>query len=209
MRSNALCLFAGILLPFAAECQAANIWQIGKFDESPVEFAQSALESVNFEVGKSEARRDWPARQQTGHSYRIGFSLNSVQGSYTLKIATLIDQPRVPALRVDVNGHAGVFFLHPKLSYSRSDFSYAFDPHESQSTVDIEIPAPFLKQGANTITVACVDEPPTPSGEKEIGGISYDALSLEQNVAKKSAAALRPAIDIQPTVFYKQSAAGL
>lgn len=209
MRPSTFCLFVGILLPLVAECQGTTVWQIGKFDESPVEFSRSAQDSANFEVGKSDPGKDWPGRQQTGHSYRIEFSLHAVQGSYTLKIATLIDQPRVPALRVDVNGHAGIFFLHPKLSYSRSDFSYAFDPHESQSTVDAEIPASFLKQGQNTITVTCVDEPATPSGEKEIGGISYDALSLEQSAAEKATTGRRADIDVQPTVFYKQSAAGL
>src|SRR5579884_302243 len=147
MRPSTFFLFLGILLPLVAESQDTTVWQIGKFDQSPVEFSRSAQESVNFEVGKSDPGKDWPGRQETGDSYRIDFSLNSVQGSYTLKIAALIDRPRIPAFRVDVNGHAGIFFLHPKLSYSRSDFSYAFDPHESQSTVDAGIPASFLKQG--------------------------------------------------------------
>ncbi|MBV8864950.1 MAG: hypothetical protein JO210_06060, partial [Acidobacteriaceae bacterium] len=189
--------------------QSPSGWQIGKFDESPVEFSQKAQESVTFEVGKSDPSKDWPAGQVTGHPYRILFALGSVQGNYTLKIATLIEQPRVPALHIYINGHAGTFFLHPKLSYSRSDFSYAFDPHESQSAVTVDVPASFLKQGENAITITCTDDPPTPSGAEEIGGISYDALSFQQQANSGGAAEARTEVDVQPTILYRQTASGL
>src|SRR5579872_5124907 len=123
------------LLPFSLTAQTRSVWQIGRFDQSPVEFSRGGENSVTFEAGKSDAGKDWPAHQMTGHSYRIAFPLDSLAGNYVLRIATLIEEPRVPALRIEVNGHAGVFYLHPKLSYSRSDFSYAFDPHESQSEI--------------------------------------------------------------------------
>ena len=129
-------LSAFLFLPLlAAQGQNRTVWQIGKFDESPVEFSSEAKGPITFRVGTSEAQKDWPGRQQTGDSHRIVFSLPSIEGAYSLKIGTLIEQPRVPALRIDVNGHTGTFYLHPKLSYSRSDFSYAFDPHESQSNL--------------------------------------------------------------------------
>src|SRR5581483_10549968 len=167
-----------------AQPASQKVWQIGNFDQSPVEFSAHPAGTVAFRVGTSDPKKDWPPRQVTGQPYQILFSLDSVSGSYSLKIGALIDQPRVPALHIDVNGHAGNFYLHPKLSYSRSDFSYAFDPHESQSILDISIPSGFLKQGENSITVTCADDPPTAAGEKEIGGISYDALSLERSDAK-------------------------
>ncbi len=192
----------------SATAQTRTVWQIGKFDESPVEFSRAPEDNITFQVGKNNADKDWPARQTTGHPYRIIFALESTQGDYTLKIATLIDRPRVPALQIDVNGHAGIFFLHPRLSYSRSDFTYAFDPHESQSAVDIEVPASFLKTGQNAITITCVDEPATSAGEEEIGGISYDALSLEQDTAP--AAQDRDAkVEVEPTILYRQTPAGL
>lgn len=136
----------------AAQGQTHAIWQIGKFDESPLEFSHAAQDNLTFEVGKSNSDKDWRGRQKTGHPYRILFTLDSPPGTYALKIAKLIEQPRVPALRIDVNAHAGVFFLHPKLSYSRSDLTYAFDPHESQSTLDVDIPSSFLKPDENAIT---------------------------------------------------------
>ncbi|MGH9582086.1 MAG: polysaccharide lyase family protein, partial [Bryobacteraceae bacterium] len=198
-----------IFLPFiVAEAQPQSVWQIGKFDESPVEFSQGAEKSVTFEVGKSNASKDWPGRQVTGHPYRILFNLGPVRGVYTLRIATLIDRPRVPALEIGVNGHTGTFFLHPKLSYSRSDFSYAFDPHESQSTLNIDIHGSLLKQGENAIVITCIDDPPTPNGDKEIGGISYDALSLNRDAAGKTAQA-GAEISVRPTVFYRRTPEGL
>ena len=191
---------------FCLPAQTQTVWQIGKFDQSPVEFSRGAGDSASFNVEKDKPG-DWPGRQRTGHPYRILFPLEAIQGSYSLKIATLIDQPRVPALRIEVNGHSGTFFLHPKLSYARSDFSYAFDPHESQSTLDIQVPSSFLKRGDNSITITCVDDPPTSAGEEEIGGISYDALSFRQDSSAGSEPATK--IDVEPTILYRQTPAGL
>ncbi len=179
------------------------IWQIGKFDQSPVEFQGRPSQSFVFRPGAEDAKR-WPDRQETGQSYQILFPLNSVAGTYLLKIGTLIEQPRVPALRININGHAGTFYLHPKLSYSRSDFSYAFDPHESQSSLEIDIPPSLLKPGGNAITITCVDDPATTSGAEELGGISYDALSLQQNPSAQYQPG-DPKIDVEPTIFYRNA----
>ncbi|MDQ2840615.1 MAG: polysaccharide lyase family protein [Acidobacteriota bacterium] len=203
MQITSLFLIA-LLAAASAHAENRTIWQIGKFDQSPVEFLGRPAAPVTFRVGQSNAVKDWPGRQDTGEPYRIVFSLDSVTGTYVLKVGALIDQPRVPALRLNLNGHSGTFYLHPKLSYSRSDFSYAFDPHEAQSTLEIEIPTAFLKTGENSIEIACIDDPPTPSGEKEIGGISYDALSLEQNASAKTAAG-EPAVNVEPTIFFRQA----
>ena len=192
----------------ALQAQNRTVWQIGKFDESPVEFSRVAGKSITFQVGASEAQKDWPGRQFSGDSYRIVFSLPSPQGAYELKIRTLIDQPRIPALRIDVNGNSGMFYLRPELSYSRSDFSYAFDPHESQSKLTIQLPSSFLKSGENAITITCADDPATPAGEEEIGGISYDALSLEQQPAGKPGVNGVEA-DVKPTIFYRSNPSGL
>lgn len=197
------------LLPaITAVAQTRTVWQIGKFDESPVEFSRAAENNVTFEVGKSNAGTDWPGRQTTGHPYRILFALEPPRGAYTLKIAALIERPRVPALQIDVNGHTGMFFLHPKLSYSRSDFTYSFDPHESQSTMEIDVPASFLKSGQNAITITCVDEPATPTGAEEIGGITYDALNLEQD-AERATHDRQAEVQVEPTILYRQTPAGL
>ena len=197
------------LVPFATAQAVSDrtLWQIGKFDQSPVEFLGRPAAPVIFHVGKSDATRDWPGHQVTGQPYKILFPLESVSGSYSLRVAALIDEPRVPAFRTDVNGHAGTFYLHPKLSYSRSDFTYAFDPHESQSTLQIDIPASFLTPGENAMTITCMDDPPTPAGEEEIGGISYDALSLEHD--SNGSRTSRAKVDIEPTIFFHSNGEGI
>lgn len=203
----AVLLLAAALAP-SGQAEIQTVWQLGKFDQSPVEFSSPPKETVRFQIGAGNPRKDWPAHQTPGHTYRILFSLDSIAGTYSLKIGTLIERPRVPALQVSINGHSGRFYLHPKLSYSRGDFTYAFDPHESQSLVAIDIPPSFLKRGENTIAITPVDDPPTPSGEKEIGGITYDALSLEQDTARKYAPRGITA-SVFPTIFYRQTSAGL
>ncbi len=166
-------LFAASGLPFASAQSATQIvWQIGKFDQSPVEFLGRPSDAVTFRVGISDPAKDWPGRQRTGDAYKILFPLDSVAGHYSLKIAALIDRPRVPVFDINVNGHSGTFYLHPKLSYSRSDFSYAFDPHESQSALDIVVPSSFLKEGENAIVLTCIDQPATPAGDKEMAAES-------------------------------------
>jgi hypothetical protein len=203
-----LFLLLASLLVEPGQAEVRNVWQLGKFDQSPVEFSRNAADTAAFRIGSSDPGKNWPGRQQTGHTYKILFSLNSITGVYSLKIGTLIEQPRVPMLQININGHAGWFYLHPKLSYSRGDFSYAFDPHESQSSVLIDIPPAFLKLGENAIAITCLDDPPTPPGEKEIGGITYDALSLEQDTSRKYVPKAVTA-DPVPTILYRQTPAGL
>jgi len=207
-RSKRLIGFLALLFPVGAQAQSRTVWQIGTFNDSPVEFSAAANGPVIFKIGQSDASKEWPGRQEAGHPYKILFSLPAIEGAYSLKIAALIDRPRVPALRVEINGHSGMFYLHPQLSYSRSDFSYAFDPHESQSSIEVPIPQSFLKAGPNVLTITGVDDPATPADDKEIGGISYDALALVAHRLNKPATRDMD-VELNPTIFYRHTEAGL
>ncbi len=193
---------------WAAQAQVRNVWQIGKFDQSPLEFTAVAHDKPIFQVGKSDWRKDWPATQGLKQPYRIEFALDSVKGAYTLRIATLIEQPRVPVLHVEVNGHAGNFYLHPELMYFPGDASFAYHPNFSKSLTETAIPAAFLKEGENSITITCIDEPASTAEEQKFSGITYDAISLDHDAAEKAATGDTTA-RISPTVFYKQDGAGL
>ena len=190
--------------------EVRTVWQIGTFDRSPLEFSRGAADSaITFDV-KSDGKTQWPARQGIGHAYNIDFSLESLAGTYTLKIATLIERPRVPRFDISVNGHTGSFYLHPRLSYHPGDFSYAFDPHEADAGLEIEIPPSFLKNGSNIISVAVADDPPAQaeSESRRASGITYDALSLTQDSsAKYTYRSVEP--QLVPTIFFRQTAAGL
>lgn len=200
-RSRLIRFILPIALVAAKAAHGEVLWQIGKFDQSPVEFTRKPAKDIAFDTRTSDAAKDWPARLQTGDVYRISFPLDSHAGAFLLKVNALIERPRVPALRVNVNGHAGRFYLHPKLSYSRSDFTYAFDPHESQSMLEMEIPDSFLKSGDNTIALECVDDPSTPPNQEELGGISFDAVSLERT--SQRASGRQTEIQAEPTIFFR------
>src|SRR6185312_2192677 len=155
MKPHQALVAISLLCPFfPLNAQPASVWKIGTFNQSPFEFSGELRGPGTFTVGKSDIARDWPTSQKLGAPSKIAFSLTRPQGVYTLAVGVLIDRPRVPALRIGVNGKEGTYFLHPELSYSRGDFSYAFDPHESQSLIKIELPASLFKSGENTITIA-------------------------------------------------------
>src|SRR5207237_3470482 len=104
---------------------------------------------------------------------------------YEMKIALLVEQPRISALQVDVNGHAGRFYQHPKLDYAMGDVYGAFFPEYSTDTITFDFPASFLRQGSNQLEFTAVDEP-SPGDETNsegvpIGdsGLVYDALELD------------------------------
>lgn len=201
------CFAICLLLPHL-QAETKIIWQIGKFDQSPVEFSPSAVGPVSYVEGKSDWKTAWPRSEPASQSYQILFNLEPSQHTYTLNIGLLIERPRVPTMKISINGHSGTFYLHPKLSYSRSDFTFAFDPHESQAELHIDLPAAFLKYGQNSISITAVDEPVSTAEEQKESGITFDALSLEEDTSRTSR---QPDIqaETQPTIFYRQTSNGL
>jgi alpha-mannosidase len=162
---------AAVSVPILAQPADEVVWQIGKFDQSPLEFSGRGSGPVQFEVGKSNWKTDWQARQRINNPYNIVFALPPPTGTYTLKITALIEQPRIPTLQVSINGHRGTFFLRPRLSYYPGDGSFAGDPHQSESTLDIRVPSAFLIAGTNTVTLVCVDDPPSRREKKSFPGL--------------------------------------
>ena len=157
-------VLAALALPV---CAQQTIWQIGQFDDSSREFHDSfgvdyakATSDVEYVVGRSTAR-DWlrfqpgPANGQAGgrlHPFRIEFALKEPpRGTYVLKLAMLYETPRLSALRVEVNGHAGLFTFAPKLDYAAGDWEGTFVPQTSHAERSIEIPAAWLREGENTV----------------------------------------------------------
>ncbi len=209
---------------FPTCAQQRTIWQIGQFDDSSHEFHDSfgveytkPSSDVDYVVGKSTAR-DWPrfqpgpANGQAGgrlHPFRIDFTLSEApRGTYVLKLAILYETPRLSALRVEVNGHAGVFSFAPKLDYAAGDWEGTFVPQTSSAERSIAIPAAWLRAGTNTLTLVAVDQPATPQnsqGDIAPGesGLIYDALALEQNPDEPYAAGEATAT-AEATIFFRQ-----
>ena len=200
-----LCLLA-LTSAFAEE---KTLWQIGKLDQSSMEFPAAPRDRVLYQPGKSDWARDWPGEQRTGSAYEIQFNLdNPPHGIFLLKVSTLTYLPRIPALQVQINGHKGTYYLHPELSYYLGDQRSIFDPHYSSSVLTVELSSQFLKQGQNSLILSCVNAKPPHVDQSEISGIHYDFISLVNDTDRQ---APKSAIDalVTPTVFYQQKAGRL
>lgn len=226
---HSLCAFAlagGIVS--GALAQQKTVWQIGQFDDSSGEFRSEGIDYTNpasdpvYRIGVNPSA-DWP-RFQPGpanavaggrlHPFRIDFVLAEVpRGVYTLRIAVLYETPRMSHLRVEINGHAGDFYFHPKLDYAAGDWEGTFVPQTSRAEKEIEIPAAWMVKGQNHLTLTAIDTP----ADKQVSlgniapgqsGIIYDALQLSQE--PKSALDQRGVrVLAVPTIFYRSAGQGL
>jgi hypothetical protein len=148
------------------------------------------------------------------HPFRIDFVLpDAPRGVYTLRIAALYETPRLSHLRVEVNGHAGVFYFHPKLDYAAGDWEGTFVPQTSLAKKKIEIPAAWMVKGENRLTLTALDTP----ADKQVSmgniapghtGIIYDALQLSQ---EPEGVVDQHGVQVLalPTIFYRSTKEGL
>jgi hypothetical protein len=218
-------LVLGLLWPFfAVPCLSApattdsaksTIFKIGEFDRSSGEFSSDNPErKVNFVVAQSNPAKDWfgsqPALLTAASGAQeasiavapraITFSLPGAPAdAYRLHVALLVETASVPMLKVNINGKAGRFYLHPKLDYSNGDQGDAFYPAFSSADVEFDFPGNFLHSGVNTITLQVVEEAEQAVPE---ASLNYDAIELDS--VSRSAASLASSAQLEPTVFYKQ-----
>ena len=216
------------LLHSQAKPDGQVLWRIGSFNASSGEFRSQDIDYADpksdpvFVVGKS-GDYDWlrfqpgPANGMTGgrlHPFKIRFDLaEPPKGLYRLKIAVLYETPRLSHLRVEVNGHAGLFYFHPKLEYSAGDWEGTFVPQTSIDTKVVEIPAKWMRAGENMIVLTALDDPAekqTSLGAIAPGhtGLVYDALEMSNDPAGQYDPDAFTAM-IEPTIFYRESADGL
>ena len=118
------------------------IWRLGQRDLSDHEFTTwpnpDRHGPVVVEMGQGNEEKLWPkfhpgsANQEMGahpYSYTLVFPLPiSPRGLYYLEVDALFRHPRVPILRVEINGHPGDFYFSPQVSWALGDESDAFNP---------------------------------------------------------------------------------
>jgi hypothetical protein len=195
---------------------------VGTFDESSREFKAEGIDYINpaqdpvFTVGKSDPSKDWYAFQPGSgngkagfrpHPFTVKFDLpDAPKGVFSLKVGLLVYMARLPRMQLELNGHRGLFYLHPKLTYTGGDKNSVFIPIYSYGTIDAEFPAQFLVKGTNSLVLTAIDEPAQRDDSQSSGlgnsGLIYDALELDNDPAAKYAAN-RLTADVVPTVFYK------
>ncbi len=228
MRSLAKAALAALLLaatlPADANATEQTLWKIGAFDGSSGEFKSQDINYADpksdpvFVVGESRDK-DWyrfqpgPANGITGgrlHPFTVKFSLKDTpRGVYHLKIAILYETPRLSFLQLDVNGHSGYFYFHPKLDFRAGDWEGTFVPQTSTDEKTICIPAAWLRKGENTFILTAMDNPATP--QMSLGaiapghtGLIYDALEFAQDDAEQYDPTAFSA-QIEPTIFYRET----
>jgi hypothetical protein len=201
---------------------------VGTFDESSQEFKAGGIDYSNpsqdpvFYVGKSDPAKDWYAFQPGSgngkagfrpHPFTIKFDLpNAPKGVFSLKVGLLAYMARLPGMQLEVNGHRGLFYLHPKLNYTGGDKNSVFIPIYSYGTIDAEFPSQFLMKGTNNLVLTAIDEPGQRDDSQSSGlgnsGLIYDALELDNNPAAMYAAN-RWMAHVVPTIFYKSQSGQL
>jgi hypothetical protein len=220
-------LLTTALLPAFARATEKTLWKIGTFDGSSGEFKSQGIDYADsksdpvFVVGQS-SDSDWyrfqpgPANGLTGarmHPFTVNFSLQDApHGVYRLKVAVLYETPRLSFLKLDVNGHSGYFYFHPKLDFRAGDWEGTFVPQTSTDEKTISIPAAWLRRGENTFVLTAMDSPAT--AQTSLGaiapghtGLVYDALEFVQDDAEPSNSAF--SAQIEPTIFYRENKAGI
>jgi alpha-mannosidase len=197
-----------------------QLWKVGNFDETSVEFKKTidfseSAQEISFTVGKSNPATDWCAYQPGSGNVRAGrrphpFTINfdvpgTPSGVYSLKTGLLVDTAFLPDLQVEINGHRGLFHLHPRLLYGAGNAS----PVNSYAIIIARLPFRFIHKGANKLVLTAIDDPVDRidplAGDWGNSSFSYDALELDNDSAEKNPAQDLSA-EVVPTIFYRSKA---
>ena len=153
-----------------------QVFQIGKFDRSSIQFAQTEpAQPVRFVVGKSDPAKDWYAvqpaelpespgsksearRSRGGARDPIVLTVADSQVGLPIHLALLVENPSVPVLSVEINGKRGRFYLRPILDSNMGDIYDAFHPSYSHADVTFVFPGSYLHAGNNTISLQAIEE---------------------------------------------------
>jgi alpha-mannosidase len=228
VRKAAAAVFVAIALTAAAHATSTTLWKIGTFNGSSGEFKSQDIDYSDptsdpvFVVGQSNDK-NWyrfqpgPANGIAGgrlHPFTVKFVLNDApRGVYRLKLAILYETPRLSLLKLEVNGHSGFFYFHPKLDFRAGDWEGTFVPQSSIDEKTIPLPAAWLQKGENTFVFTAMDDPP--DAQNSLGaiapghtGLIYDALELINDDAERYNEQAFT-VQVEPTIFYRETKAGM
>lgn len=208
---RALLTLGLLLLPVLRAVATESVWLVGRLDGTSDEFAQkvtSGRQKVVYEVGKSVPAEHWfsfqPVAGEKSQPRQILFELAEAPvAAHRLTVSLLVERAGVPALRVEVNGRRGLFYIHPRLDNRMGDSTGGNRTGYSQANLVVDLPASFFRRGANVIAF----EPVAARGEAvPDAGLNYDGIELVRLPAGTEPAAT---VDVKPTVFYQEKAGRL
>jgi len=207
MRRIALCV--ALLALSLASAAEQTVWQIGKPDKSYAEFFSARNyqavpprlggKPLVFEVGKSDAAKDWPwihpgpTDAWAGHRvhpFKIRFGLaDEPKGLYTLRIElanTHWGSP--PTYSVAIGDRSGSF----RLPAGGTDAALADPAAGKPHKIEIPLPPGLLRKGTNEIALACTDG----------SWVLYDAITLLTDPEGKMPEPGVASITVLPTPFH-------
>jgi hypothetical protein len=207
MRLHTLLLTSFALLAPALPAAETTVWRLGKFDHTSAEFhGNEGNTPPVVDANAADAAMRWPAGQAGSRNAKEGsrpharilrFALQEPPtGIYTLRVATLVGNPRTPHLDLDLNGTHGSIFLDRRLTYfaeGRQD-----SPINGEAQARITVPASLLRAGQNELQITAVDDAPDENGDSSI---EWDGLELVRDSGSTLPAA---GIEVTPTYFYLQ-----
>ena len=185
------------------------VWQIGKPDRNwrelaiagnyPAFLAQFGAKPLVFEVGKSDAAKDWPFIHpgpvdawagSRVHPRTIRFELpQPPRGPFTLRIDLADTQGAMPpVVSISLGGRTGTFPLPPGGGDASLGNPAAGKPH----TIELKLPPIAFVQGRNEIVLAC----------DEGSWLQYDAVTLLNDPDAKMPEPEVKSLAIVPTPFY-------
>jgi len=197
-----------VIAPLAMAAEQ-TVWQIGTPDKSYAEFALArdyksfpakfGGKPLVFEVGKSDASRDWPWIQpgpvdfwagHGTHPFTIRFGLaDEPRGIFTLRIEFTDTQGMSPpTYSVTLGGRSGQFRLPAGGGDASLGDPKAGKPHK----IELTVPATMFKKGTNDLVLACT----------EGSWVQYDAVALLNDPEAKMPEPGIRSVTATPTPFH-------
>lgn len=211
---------------FRAQGAEKTLWNIGKVDNSTLEFNGkwdfASGGDPDYVIGRSDTRKDWSgfhpgsrdqAHGSRPHPFTVSFDLrDQPAGVFYLTLDLLFKSAGIPQYVIELHGHRGRFFPSPRLSGEIGDPETAWNIVFSNHHLTLALPASFFRAGSNRMVLTCVDDNSQPilgpvtavSGES---GVYYDALQLSNDPQGKTSTTLD--VGATPTIFYRHGENGL
>ena len=213
-----LYLWAFVLTFALAPCAGAQgerpLWQIGEFNGSADEFGAQAPGAFDAAAGRP---KEWGATQQAvveagadaAAARRIRFDLaEEPRGLYRLRLGLIMTTPRVPVVQVEVNGRRGWFYQRPEKDFAEGNLEAFTFPQYAVGSLSVEVPAEFLRRGANEVALTAVADPLTtalPGGQETADALlRYDAVAFERAGGGAAPPGAVTSAEATPTVFYRR-----
>ncbi len=202
-------LIFAFLLTSTVQGAEQVVWQIGRPDHSYAEFAFArdyqayakafGARPVVFDVGRSDAGRDWPFIQPgpddgwspaRAQPRTVRFNLaEAPRGVFTLRIEFADVQQRLPPrYLVAIGDRTGSFQLAP----GGGDESLTNPRAGKPQKLELTLPASYLKQGGNEIRLTCI----------EGSWVQYDAITLLNDKEGSMPPAAIQSVSVRPTPLF-------